>query len=417
MSARTRLRHSGGVIASQALNSGTNFATAFLLARALSPDSYGSVAVCFAIVSLILGLMRGSLCVSLLAIWSNTDEHLRKERAALHNALGLGFLGVVPVGLAITATEGPSALYWLLPALPLLLVQDLGRYRHFSHRAPEKAAALDAVWAVVQMSTALQLGLSAPSLIASWALAAFVSGGLAFSQIARVTSHCRPKVRPSEFWTGVRGQTGFSAAEAIVVTALPQLVLLLLAAVASRAETGGFRAIQNLTLPLTTLAIVSVAIGMPMLALSRADTTRLRILTLRWSVVGSGCAAVYVVLVVAARDPLVGSVFGAEYSTYEGLVPPLALAGLVGTASVPAGAALRVLGETRALLLINLAAAAVTLAAAVPLINLYGGQGCATALLAHSVMTAAAYWMLVLLRTGPSSAPQRPGLQPGSPSM
>lgn len=164
------------VALSQVLNSGTNFATTFLLARALTPSELGPVALAFAVIYLGVGLSRGALSEPLLALWDERTSETRGVRAAAKNALGGGVLTGLAVFACVSLNGGPLALYWVALACPFILFQDVGRYVGFARRMPARSAALDLMWVATQAVAFPLFGGGANGILLAWALGGTVSG-------------------------------------------------------------------------------------------------------------------------------------------------------------------------------------------------------------------------------------------------
>ena len=172
----------------QAIAGGSNVLIAVLAARLLDAASFGLFGIVFLLYVMAQGVSRALVCDPLLVHPAEAEER-KREVIGTSCTLGiaLGF-GVVLIGLAmLLVDEGlGTALIVLGVFLPLLVLQDLGRYLAFTTQRPASALVLDLTWLVLLAGAVVPLFVtdteSLAWFIAAWSGSGALAGLLLFVQ-------------------------------------------------------------------------------------------------------------------------------------------------------------------------------------------------------------------------------------------
>jgi O-antigen/teichoic acid export membrane protein len=145
--------------ADQAVSGASNVLIAVLAARLLSPASFGLFGIVFLSYVVLQGVTRALVSDPLLVHPVEAEERPADVLAA-GSLLALGLAAVtVVVGLGVheVNSELGTALIVLGGFLPLLVLQDLGRYLGFATQRPGRALTLDLLWLVAVFVAAIAL--------------------------------------------------------------------------------------------------------------------------------------------------------------------------------------------------------------------------------------------------------------------
>ncbi|MFV0525120.1 MAG: hypothetical protein ACK5RL_11540 [Acidimicrobiales bacterium] len=175
-------RRLGWSVAAQGLSSGSNMALQYGMLVALPVDRFGIFVVGASGYYLALALGRAWIGDPLAALGDRgRGGTLPAGRwawpAVRRRAAGLGMvasalLGVFTAGVAATAGVGWLELASLGVGLPVLLVQDAGRYQLWATHRPRQVALADGLWLVVE-------GVTGVAWLAAWWITGAVPAGLA----------------------------------------------------------------------------------------------------------------------------------------------------------------------------------------------------------------------------------------------
>ncbi|WP_226353223.1 hypothetical protein [Pseudonocardia sp. ICBG601] len=319
-------------ISSQLVNAGTNVATVYLASLFLAPDAFGTFAVGFAGVTVVLACARGLIGSSLLVHLPAVEPHRRAPLA--RSALGLAWWGTLPAvaALLVLAAVIDGTLVWLLPGVVFSLVQDVGRSTFLAGGRPGAALTLDSVWAVAQGAT-LVLGhwafgqfsagpVGLPLLALSWGAGA-LAGVLALLCLAGVDGLPSP---PGPWMRASGDIAGWFTAVAVVAQVELFLVLATVGLVLGPADAGGLRAVQLLvSQPATVVLGAMLVLATPTVATAAQGPGGTSLRTVHRQVVRQVAPVVVGVAVVAAlAGPLMQLLFP-RWSGYAPLALPVAL--------------------------------------------------------------------------------------------
>lgn len=168
------------ITADQAISGASNVLIAILAARLLSAAHFGLFGIVFLVYQLLVWVTRAMVSDTLLV---HPVESRERSGEAIGSALVLAVLlaaVLAAVGVGIGFWEGMlgNALLVLAGCLPLLVVQDVGRYLGFALERPMRAVLLDAVWLVVMVAGVAALYATGTHSL-TWLVAAWAGSGAA----------------------------------------------------------------------------------------------------------------------------------------------------------------------------------------------------------------------------------------------
>lgn len=251
----------------QALSSLTNFALTLLAARSLHPAEFGGFTLAFSGYLIALGLSRAVSSEPLVVRFSDAPVHAWREGTsrATGSALIVGLVAALAMVVAASITRGATgiALFAIAPFLPGLLLQDAWRFAFFASRSGDRAAANDAIWAML-LATALVVVfvLGHPSIVAfavAWGAAG--TGAALFGLL-----QARLVPRPHGFLSWWHAQWDLVprfAAEFAATIGSTQVALYVIGALSGLAAVGAIRAAQVLLGPLNVLFMGAVLFIVP----------------------------------------------------------------------------------------------------------------------------------------------------------
>lgn len=377
-------------IAGQMLNAATNVVTVYLASLLLRPDAFGTLALAFAVVTVVLATGRGLVGSTMQVQLPILDAGTCREM--VRSAVGFTLLVGAAASLVL-AVLGHDALLWFAPWVAAALLQDAGRHAFLAVGRQGSALLLDVAWAVVQglviavwllSGHAVTIGL----LATSWGLGALAGFGL-FAVLARGIGWARPSL-PGRWARSTRDVAGWFTGVAAIAQIELYLVLLLTGTLLGAAEAGGLRAAQLLAYQPALVVLGSLSILFTPLMV-RARTSRPEI-GRAWRRITVACSPVAAVLLLVAvlREPLTGLLFP-QYVGVAALVVPIALQGVCSTAGVASLVMLRALRRGRIVFAVQALRALLMVGAAYVGLVLGGAVGLAWGLAAGSAT------MLVLI--------------------
>lgn len=310
----------------QAIAGASNVLVAVLAARALGVASFGLFGIVFLVYVTAQGVSRALVCEPLLV---HPDEARERPGDAI------GTAGVLGLALAVVvAAAGGVAHVWdhglgngllvLGACLPLLVMQDLGRFLAFAVHRPGRALALDVLWLVlVCLGVGLLFVLDAETLtwfIVAWAGSGAVAGVLLFWQ---VRGH---RLRLSLSW--LRETWSFSWRYLLSFTATQGAALagsIGLGAIAGARALGAVRGALLLVRPFMLMQSASIAAGVAEVANEPGDRTAVRRHVRRTTLLTTVVAVGNMVVLLVLPDVLGEQVLGATWAETEELLVPAGL--------------------------------------------------------------------------------------------
>jgi O-antigen/teichoic acid export membrane protein len=384
----------GWGVADQALSSVVNLAVGALVARAVSPASFGAFGLAFSTYLIVLGACRALVAEPLVVRFSarEDDEWRSATRAATGAALALGIAagaGCLLVGLAAGGVFG-GALLALGVVLPGLVLQDTwrfaffaaGRGRHAFMNDLAGAAALPALAVLSETTHAVGL------FVLAWGAA-----GTCAALVGAVQARVAPAPLAGPNW--IRSQRDLALPYLGEFTALGagEAALFGVAGLAGLAAAGALRAGQILVGPLRVLFMgVRLAAVPEGVRLLRDPRSNPRAAAVRLSAGLAGVALAWGALLTLLPPSLGESLVGRSWGEARHVMVPLALA-MAGTGAVTGAlVGLRALAAARRSLLSRVLVTPFMVAATIAGAAVAGAPGTAWAIAAVTWLSLGLWW-------------------------
>jgi hypothetical protein len=384
-------------IIDQALASGSNFLLAILVVRSVSPADFGAFSIAVLIYVLAVGVSR-ALTTEPLAI--RFGRAVNPIMAQAPRCLGLAswfgiFVGTACV-VAALSTGGTlrSVLLVLGVTFPLLILQDAGRVACFALGRPRRAAANDAVWALVELPLVfVVMGQPAAQTwhyVAAWLVPGAIAGAFTLVQL-RVL----PSLRGAGAWFADTRKLAIPLVWNYGLTAAPAYLLFALAPiVASLYVLGMARAAY---LPYGFFGVIFQGALLVLLpAASRRSSAHLARLAV-WSSAGLGALALFWVSVLAVAVPteLGVALLGESWTDTSAIRLIFAVALVAQAIGVGPLVALRALEAPKLLVYVRLVTAPLMLAGGLVLSAVFGAEGLAVAIMFGDVSATLLSWAVL----------------------
>lgn len=413
--------NAGWSLADQFLSTATNAGLTVLVARDVSRTEFGAFATAFLLFSLLIAVER-SLVGQVLSIRHSAETRIGMRHVA-GRALGTVLTLAVPAGLLIAAVglllggplRGPLAAVGLMMA-PLLL-QDACRNVFFAQSRPKRAAANDALWAVVQFVTMgvliAQDGATATTLILAWGGSAAVAAGYGMLKLAAV-----PVPAATGGWVRQhRDLLGYLLPETLTLTGGDKVALFLVGGLVGVDGVGAMTGARQVFNPLQVVSSAALSLVMPEISRREELGPRMRRL------VGLGIGAVlalgtlaYLGVILALPDGVGSWVFGDSWTVVEPVLLPVGLFTAGAGACTGPFAVIAAMGHAKRTFRLN-ALAAVLMVTLMPLGAWLGGTPGAAWGLCLGKLAEIPLWAYTLFRVaaaGPAR-PEQPDDGPVSP--
>jgi len=406
-SAGSRLRM---VTIDQAVSGASNVLIAVLAARVLGVESFGIFGIVFLLYVMAQGVFRALICEPLLV-------HPVEAEERPGDAIGSGWvLGVCLGGLVLVAAtvafiwnaEAGRALLVLAPFVPLLALQDLGRYLAIATLRPERALLLDVVWLAVMVAAVAAIALLHAETL-SWLMVAWAGSG-ALAALPVLVQHRGHALRPSVRW--LRETWAFSWRYLVSYTSVQGSTLAASLAVGAIAGTRALGAVNGALLmirPFMMFQAAAISAGVAEVSRANGVADPVRRRAQRLTVLTGSVAAVNAAVIVLLPDSLGKLVLGATWHAAQALMLPASLhilfisatsgvrSGLLGTRAIHKTVRIEVVSTV---LLLSLTVAGVAVGGAPG--SLWGGA------IAQGVVTTI-WWTVFVLHLGELKARHRAG--------
>lgn len=265
--ARGVAARSSWAVVDQGLSSLTNFVLTVLVARSVSESAFGAFAIAILVYLAVLGVVRGFVAEPLAVRFSAADGSSR--HAAARSAAGAGLVAGVGVGVvllligAVAGGDTGRVFLALGVCMPGLVLQDMWRFIFVADGRPERAAANDFVWAVVQLGAVFALlaagDASVGVLVLAWGLAANVAAVFGCFQAG-----ARPNLREGPAWArrhlDLGGPFALDFGAQIGST---YVALFVITAIVGLDAVAGIRGAQTLLGPVNVLYLGSRLVAVP----------------------------------------------------------------------------------------------------------------------------------------------------------
>lgn len=341
----------------QAIAGASNVLIAILAARLLAVASFGLFGIVFLVYVSVVGVSRALVSDPLLVHPVEAQER-SDEVIGTACLLGSG-LGIVVLvaGLAVGlwAAQLGAALMCLAVCVPLLILQDVGRYLGFATQRPLTAVVLDSCWLIVLIA-------AVPALVVfdartlTWFIVAWAGSGAA-TGLLTVWMYREGGIRLDLSW--LRFTWMFSWRYLISYTSTQSSALAssgAIAGIAGARALGGVQGASLLVRPFVTFQVAAVAAGVGEISRSGAAGRRVRRLCMKTSAFTTGIAALNLVAMLALPDRIGHVILGATWEAAQPMLLPTgvqilflgviagARAGLLGMRSVKQAMAIDVVG-------------------------------------------------------------------------
>lgn len=396
----------------QAIAGASNVLIAILAARALGVAAFGFFGIVFIVYVTAQGASRALVCEPLLVHPAEAEE---RPGDAIGTASVLGVaLGIV---VALSSLAGyawdqqlGNALLVLGACLPLLVLQDLGRYLGFATHRPSASLVLDLVWLALVLVAVGVLALADLSsltwFIVAWAGSGAIAGLLVFVQY-RIT-----RVHFSLSW--LRETWAYSWRYLVSFVATQGAALLTsvgVGAVAGARALGAVRGAILLTRPVGMVQAASIAAGTAEISRLVPGSPEVRRHVNRTTILTTGLALANMAVLLVLPDALGRLALGATWEPTQRLLLPatvqIVMLGLVcGTRAGLTG--MRAVKKT---VRIDVASTVIVSGATVTGAIVDGALGAYWALVMAQAVSAVIWWTVYLThdpRTGTPDAAYPP---------
>lgn len=381
----------------QAISSASNILFLVLAAHVLTLSAFGVFSIVFGTYTLMVFVERALVSDPLLI---HPEEGVRRPGAAVGASilvgLGLGAVAALVGGLAwvLGYPQVGHGLVVLGLCLPLLLLQDLGRFIGFATHRPGLAVWLDSVWLVLAVVGAVVLALVGESALwvftATWGGAGAVAGLVLLLRV--------PDSSPSaqwlrDYWSYSRQYLGGTLAaqgSALLGTVVAGPLV-------GTRGLGALRAATLLSRPFGTFQIAAMSATIVQIARADAEAVVRRRLR-QIAILVVGVAAVMSVVLLVLPDWAGTLVLGDTWRAAEPLLPPVCANMGVVAAMTPARAGLVGLKYVATATRVDIANAVLSISAALAGAAIGGVSGALWGVVAVAAPITALAWLALLRR-------------------
>jgi O-antigen/teichoic acid export membrane protein len=401
-------RRAGLVTVDQLISSASNLLVLIWVAHALPPAGFGRFSLVFLIyVFTQTGVVRSLVSATVVVHPEDADE---RPRWVLGTAVLLSVVaGVLCVGAggilwwAGSALGSPVLLVGLL--MPLLAVQDVGRYLGIAQSRPGKAVVLDSIWLVL-----MAVGIVAvevvhkPTLlwiVTAWATTGAVAGLWVFVQ------HGFPRARELSLdWLRHRWHFSWRSLVASSSTAIVALVgSSLMAVVSGPVAVAALRAALLLERPSTTVQTAVATSAATDIARERPDNAGLLAYQRRTMILSVAVAALNMLVVLMIPDSVGRLVLGQVWHVVQ---PLLLVVGFhVGAFAAQSGVRAALIGRRRieSVMMVDIVGTVLSIVGVVVGAAMADAEGAMWGAVIGQSATAAVWWMVLLRHLSTTAEP------------
>jgi O-antigen/teichoic acid export membrane protein len=381
------------VMADQGVSSLSNVVVTIIVARSVTGAAFGAFAAATIGYALTIGIARAFVGEPLLSLYSHVaaDDRRRRVPDMLGAAIVVSLLcgaAVALVGAVLSGPTGP-ALVALGVTMPLLIVQDFWRYAFIVDR-PEMALAVDLAWlaGVLVVLPFAPDGAGPTWYVLAWGLTSG-AGAVLGCLVGGLTGP--PHL--GRWLVDHRGTGVRFFGEFLTGSAVSQLVLACVGAIAGLGVLGAVRASQVFYGPLNTVHAGIYLVVVPEGAQARDRPGHLRKIMV---IASLGVATVSVALMAVGLllpDSWGTALFGATWPDAQELMLPMCVAMVVGGLATGGYAGIRSLGAVKESLRARLQAAVPQFVFPVAGVALAAGWGYAAGFAVAQAAMATVWWL------------------------
>ena len=375
----------------QGLISGSNFIVAILLGRWLAPQQYGVYALAFE-VFLFMSIVYGSLilepmCVFGPSVYKDDFNAYLGVLLRIHWALSiLMIVAVFAVASVLHAIKPssplPTALVGVGVACPCLLLFWLARRGFYVNLLPQKAALSACAYSAVVLAGVMIVykirSLSSLSAFLIMAAGAIITGpGMLRWLKSHIPSSPGRRFRVKDIVWQHWHYGRWALASAIVIWFSGAIYYPVLGSFFTLAETGKFKALMNLSSPIGQAYVAFSLLAVPYAARFHHDHGDAVVGRLVWKLTGFYLfgSALYWLIVVLARGPVVHHLYGGKYLQVAALLPWVALGSILRIGASAQANVLRAMRSPAMVFVAYSAASVVAILLGVPFTRWFGLRG------------------------------------------
>ena len=405
---QSRLGEPAWVFGDQALSGASNVLVPILVAREATPASFGLFAIAWAALLFLLTLMRSATSIHISLAADDPDLVTKETRHASGAIVLLAPLSIfVVAGLAFISAQSLSAPVLVVAlATPIVLLQDVQRYRAFARGHVRSAFTADAVWfSLVGVAVVLSLTIQiAPVVIVLlWALGAITACVILWERTSP------PIIRGIRQWLSSTWAPKATLSLAAVISAgSVALASTLVARIAGLDTLGAYAAASQLMAPINTL-LATLGIWLIPRAVRRAPHVRFSMFA-RAGLVVSGLTACWSFVLLLLPTPVGTALLGATWPSARLVLPFVCLQFTIGVFAIAGGNLILSLGANRAVATQSIVLGIGRVTAAVATASVIGtaiavSLGETAVLVIAGVMVWLIAWRLVHKRQQPNPIP------------
>lgn len=399
----------------QVISGASNVLIAVLAARLLGAVEFGFFGIVFLVYTMLIGVTRALVSDPVLVQPFESREQPGEAigtSCLLSVALAIA-LAAVAVSIRFWQQALGDALIVLAVCLPLLVLQDVGRYLAFATRRAARAVVLDSVWLVLMLAGVGVLltrhGRTLASFVAVWGGSGAAAGTLLFAWYGV------RELRLGLSW--LRRTWGLAWRFLVSYTSSQGAALAMSSEIGGVAGAGALAGIQGTLLlvrPFTTFAVAAVAAGTGEVAADARDPRRIRRHAIRSSGLTALAAALNMLVMVALPTQLGKIVLGDAWHFTQPLLVPAGLQIVFTGLLLGPQAALFGLKAMREAMRLNVASTALMLVGGLGGAVLDGARGALWLAAASQAISMAAWWLVFATRLRTCRGPVVPaaGEQP-----
>lgn len=398
----------------QVIAGASNVLIAVLAARLMSVASFGLFGIVFLVYMIALGVTRALVSDPLLVHPLEAQDRLGEvigTTCLLGIAVALGVL-VAGLGALLVDPRLGDALLVLAACMPLLALQDLGRYLGFATQKPAAAVVLDVSWLVLLLVAVSALFVTGTHVLA-WFIAAWGGSGAA-AGLLLFAQHPPRGVRFGFSW--LRHTWGFSWRYLISYTSTQGTALGLSGGVGAIAGARALGAVQGAVLlvrPFMTFQVAAIAASLGEVARAVAADQRPRRQAIRTSALTTAAALINAVALLVLPDGLGHAVLGATWHAAKPLLLPTGMQIVFLGLLTGVRAGLLGMRAIRTAMVIDVAGTVVVLVAAAIGAVINGALGALWAVSAGWGLLMIVWWVTFLSQTRAPAEPAAPEVTAG----